>query len=112
MICPVVTPHEMCALAGSENKGRWKDGLILEGRNGRATKVQEVISRAFVRKMTWRQAAKIIGISDRQMRRWHQRYERVRPRRIVRPAAGQYKTRLLAKDYRSKENRGPFPARD
>jgi hypothetical protein len=38
-------------------------------------KVQEVILRALSRKITWWQAAEIIGISDRQMRRWRQRYE-------------------------------------
>ena len=27
------------------------------------------------KKITWWQAAEIIGISDRQMRRWHERYE-------------------------------------
>jgi len=36
----------------------------------RAVKVQEVILRALARKITWYQAAEIIGISDRQMRRW------------------------------------------
>jgi transposase len=41
----------------------------------RAMKVQEVILRAMAKKITWWQAAEIIGISDRQMRRWHQRYE-------------------------------------
>ena len=41
----------------------------------RAMKVEEVILRAIARKITWWQAAEIIGISDRQMRRWHQRYE-------------------------------------
>jgi hypothetical protein len=35
----------------------------------RAMKVQEVILRAVARKLTWFQATKIIGISDRQMRR-------------------------------------------
>ena len=38
-------------------------------------KVQEVILRAMAKKITWWQAAEIIGISDRQMRRWHERYE-------------------------------------
>ncbi len=38
-------------------------------------KVQEVILRALAKKITWWQAAEIIGISDRQMRRWHERYE-------------------------------------
>ena len=40
----------------------------------RAMKVQEVILRAMARKITWWQAAEIIGISDRQMRRWYERY--------------------------------------
>ncbi|MGB8478169.1 MAG: hypothetical protein WCE63_04920 [Acidobacteriaceae bacterium] len=35
----------------------------------RAMKVQEVILRAMAKKLTWWQAAEIIGISDRQMRR-------------------------------------------
>src|SRR5215475_3534507 len=42
----------------------------------RAMKVQEVILRAMAKKITWWQAAEIIGISDRSMRRWHQRYEK------------------------------------
>jgi transposase len=41
----------------------------------RTMKVQEVILRALAKKITWWQAAEIIGISDRQMRRWRERYE-------------------------------------
>ena len=41
----------------------------------RAMKFQEVILRAMAKKITWCQAAEIIGISDRQMRRWYQRYQ-------------------------------------
>jgi len=41
----------------------------------RTMKVQEVILRALAKKITWWQAAEILGISDRQMRRWHERYE-------------------------------------
>jgi len=41
----------------------------------RAMKVQEVILRAMAKKITWWQAAEIIGISDRSMRRWRQRCE-------------------------------------
>jgi len=37
-------------------------------------KVQEVILRAMAKRITWWQAAEIIGISDRQMRRWRRRY--------------------------------------
>jgi hypothetical protein len=40
-----------------------------------AMKVQEVILRAIAKKITWWQAAEIIGISERQMRRLHERYE-------------------------------------
>jgi len=38
-------------------------------------KVQEVILRALAKKITWWQAAAIIGITDRQLRRWRARYE-------------------------------------
>ena len=41
----------------------------------RAMKVQEVILRAIGKRITWWQAAEIVGISDRQMRRWKRRYE-------------------------------------
>jgi transposase len=41
----------------------------------RAMKVQEVILRAVAKKITWWQAAEIIGVSDRSMRRWRERYE-------------------------------------
>ena len=41
----------------------------------RAMKVQEVILRAMAKKISWWQAAEIIGISDRSMRRWRERYE-------------------------------------
>ena len=46
-----------------------------ESAGERAMKIQEVILRAIARKITWCQAAEIIGISDRQMRRWYQRYQ-------------------------------------
>src|ERR1700721_1799249 len=41
----------------------------------RAMKVQEVILQTLARKITLWQAAEIIGISDRHMRRWRERYE-------------------------------------
>jgi len=41
----------------------------------RAMKVQEVILRAIGRRITWWQAAEILGISCRSMRRWKCRYE-------------------------------------
>lgn len=39
-------------------------------------KIQEVILRAMAKRITWWQAAEITGISERQMRRWHRRYEK------------------------------------
>jgi transposase len=41
----------------------------------RAMKIQEVILRAVAKKITWRQAGEIIGLCERQMRRWKERYE-------------------------------------
>ena len=41
----------------------------------RAMKVQEVMLRALAKKINWWQAAEILGISDRHMRRWRERYE-------------------------------------
>jgi transposase-like protein len=42
----------------------------------RAMKIQEVILRAIAGRLKWYQAARILGISDRQMRRWKRRYEK------------------------------------
>ena len=36
----------------------------------RAMKVQDVMLQAMAKKITWWQAAEILGISDRHMRRW------------------------------------------
>ena len=41
----------------------------------RAMKVQDVMLQAMAKKITWFQAAEILGISDRHMRRWRERYE-------------------------------------
>jgi transposase len=41
----------------------------------RAMKMQEVVLRGMAKRMTWWQAAEVISISDRQMRRWRRRYE-------------------------------------
>jgi len=41
----------------------------------RAMKIQEIILRAIAKKIMWLEAAQIIGISARQMRRWRERYE-------------------------------------
>jgi transposase len=54
-------------------------------------KVQEVILRAMAKKISWWEAAEIIGISDRQMRRWRERlqqfgFEGLLDRRRCRPS--------------------------
>ena len=49
--------------------------LYSEAAVERTMKVQEVILQALAKKIRWWQAAEILRISDRQMRRWHQRYE-------------------------------------
>src|SRR5580700_2175507 len=41
----------------------------------RAMKVQEVMLQAMAKKISWWQAAEILGITDRHMRRWRERYE-------------------------------------
>src|SRR5450759_4483901 len=41
----------------------------------RAMKVQDVMLQAMAKKITWWQAAEILGVSDRHMRRWRERYE-------------------------------------
>ncbi len=48
----------------------------LEAATERAMKVQEVILRAMSGQLHWIQAAEILRISDRSMRRWRERYER------------------------------------
>ena len=46
-----------------------------EGAWERAMKIQEVILRAMAKKLTWWQAAEIIGMTDRSLRRWRWRWE-------------------------------------
>ena len=41
----------------------------------RMMKVQEVILKAMAKKITWLEAAEIIGVCDRTMRRMRERYQ-------------------------------------
>src|SRR4051794_41496915 len=41
----------------------------------RVMKIQEVILKAMAGKLKWWEAAEIIGVTDRTMRRWRQHYE-------------------------------------
>src|ERR1043166_8360744 len=49
--------------------------LYSEAAVERAMKVQEVILRAAAKKITWIQAAEILGVTPRHMRRWKEKYE-------------------------------------
>lgn len=49
---------------------------ILAAEVERTMKVQEVILRALAKKITWWQAAEILGVSERTMRRWKFGYEK------------------------------------
>lgn len=51
------------------------NGMYPAAAGERAMKVQEVILRAIDGRLKWYEAAEILGISDRQMRRWKRRYE-------------------------------------
>jgi hypothetical protein len=49
----------------------------------RAMKLQEVLLRATSGKIKWWQAAELIGISERQMRRWRKRLEDQGPKGLL-----------------------------
>jgi len=49
--------------------------LYSEAAVERAMKVQDVILRAVAKQITWIQAAEILGVSPRHMRRWKEKYE-------------------------------------
>jgi transposase len=58
----------------------------------RMMKVQDVLLKAMAKKISWWAAAEIIGVSDRTMRRWHQRlekdgYDGLRDRRKGKPSS-------------------------
>jgi transposase len=77
MMCPVEIANEMSAFATRlqvEQPAGGRHGFLSAVRHGGAMKIQEAILRAMAKKISWSQAAEIIGISDRQMRRWYERY--------------------------------------
>src|SRR6266702_3303594 len=78
MICPVELTSEMSAFQAACGKAHvWVDMRHYnEAAVERTMKIQAVILQALAKKIYWWQAAEIIGISDRQMRRWKRRYER------------------------------------
>ncbi len=71
MICPVQLTSEMSAFQAV--RGKAHVGVDMKHYSAaaveRTMKIQEVILQALARKIHWWQAAEILGISDRQMRR-------------------------------------------
>src|ERR1700688_4307739 len=63
-------------LTGGED-GAMRESMEIYPRTAaeRAMKLQEVLLRATAGKIKWWQAAGLIGISQRQMRRWRKRFE-------------------------------------
>src|SRR6202049_4364007 len=77
MICPVEIAHDMSALRAVRMRDHAEHGDLSEGRDGagnESTGVQDVMLQAMAKKITWWQAAEILGISDRHIRRWRERY--------------------------------------
>src|SRR2546429_9720907 len=85
----------------------------------RAMKIQEVIMRALGGAITWLQAADILGLDPRSVRRWRARYEaggpvalydrrRVRPSRLQAPAPEVQRTLRLYRERFAGWNVPPF----
>jgi transposase len=64
----------------------------------RAMKLHEVLLRATTGKIKWWQAAELIGISERQMRRWRKRLEDQGPQGLLDLRRGTPSHRRIAKD--------------
>ncbi|HMH15804.1 MAG TPA: helix-turn-helix domain-containing protein [Edaphobacter sp.] len=62
----------------------------------RAMKLQEVLLRATTGKIKWWEAAELIGISERQMRRWRKRLEDEGPEGFAGPATAEAKQQTRA----------------
>jgi hypothetical protein len=69
--------HELAAFDLSWSGFEPEDGMeqIPARELERTMKVQEVILRAIAKKIMWWQAAEILGVSERTMRRWKWGYE-------------------------------------
>jgi Helix-turn-helix domain len=75
MICPVELASDMSALQTPRVGDHARHGKLLEGRDGAGYEGTGSDLRVVAKKITRWQAAEIIGISGRQMRRWRCRYE-------------------------------------
>jgi transposase len=64
----------------------------------RAMKLQEVLLRATSGKIKWWQAAELIGISERQMRRWRKRLDEQGPKGLLDRRRRKPSSRRVAKE--------------
>src|SRR3978361_1069072 len=74
VICPVFFTHELPAL--KRRRGCWGGECppqYCAAQRERMMKLHDVLLKAMAKKITWWEAAEIIGVSDRTMRRWRQR---------------------------------------
>ena len=69
MICPL-EPGGGKKLDGWTNLERYPAAEM-----ERMMKLQDVLLKAMAKKITWWEAAEIIGVTDRTMRRWRERLE-------------------------------------
>jgi transposase len=92
-MCPVLFTRDLSGLGFGRrswvvDKSEYWWAVELE----RMMKLQDVLLKAMAKKMTWWAAAEIIGVSERTMRRWHQRleedgYDGLRDRRKGKPSS-------------------------
>src|SRR5438132_2639211 len=76
MICPVEIARDLSAFLAVRVGEHGRHVLLPEGRDGAGDEsTGSDFAGAMAKRITWWQAAEIIGISDRQMRRWRERYE-------------------------------------
>jgi hypothetical protein len=76
VICPVLFTNDLSAF--EEGGGHWECGIypaVHPAEMERMMKLQDVLLKATAKKITWWDAAEIIGVTDRTMRRWRERLE-------------------------------------
>src|ERR1700674_3724778 len=66
----------------------------------RMMKLQDVLLKAMAKRISWADAAEIIGVTDRTMRRWRERLEERGYKRANGPAQGQAQPAAGAVGYR------------
>src|SRR5271157_2985775 len=75
VICPVQLARDLSAGRGWDAGGVTPEQTVSSAEMERMMKVQEVILKAMAGSLKWREAAEIVGVSDRTMRRWRERYQ-------------------------------------